>query len=115
MRRRASLVRRLVMRMRAPMLRPRGMMMRRGSGMLCVPRVSVARVDPAVAWTGTGHGRERRRWRQWVGFRHGGSLRRFRYRLLGRRLPRAERVCEHPKREGQAGKDKDTPHEILPN
>lgn len=108
----ASLVGRPMVRMRAPVLRPRGAMMRRRSVMAYAPRVTVAHVDPAVARTCTGHGRERRRWRQRLGF--GRGLRRFWHRLLGRRLLRAERRCEHPEREGCAGKDDDTLHDTFP-
>src|SRR5438128_603723 len=62
--RRANLVRLPMMRMRAPVLRAGGVMMPWSSVMTCAARVMAADVDPAVARTCAGHGRERRRWRQ---------------------------------------------------
>jgi len=110
--RQASLVGGPMMRMRAPVVRPRAAMTR--PGMLYAPCVTLAHVDPAVARTGTGHRREGRRRRQRLGFGHGRGLRGLRHRLLGWRLLRAERRSEHPESEGCAGKGHDTLHDIFP-
>jgi hypothetical protein len=118
--RRASLVRRPVMRMRAPVLRPGGVMMPWPSVTACAARVMAADVDPAVAWTCAGHGRERRRWRQRrLGFgrrrlrRLGRRLLGLGYGLVGADLLRTERRSEDPERECCAGKD-DTLHGCSP-
>jgi hypothetical protein len=123
--RKASLVGRPMMGIRAPVLRPRVMMMPRASVMAYAPCMMVADVYPAVTRTRTRHGRERRR-RKRLGFGRRRRLRRFRRRLLGsghglvlthllrRRLLCAERRRNHPEREGGAGKGDNALHDALP-
>lgn len=113
----ASLVGRAMVRARSPVMRPRSVMPRRPRVTVRAPCATIANVHPAVARPRAGHGRERRRWRQLLGF--GRRRRRDRFghglrgRLGGRRL-RAKRRCEHPERERCAGNDDDTLHDALP-